>query len=207
MSRAALNRVRNFSKRHDERDVQPIASAVVMSTAIQHNVPRPVRQNPPILAYKGNEVWLGVPLQMRKVAAVKRHVGILRRPALTPDRNPRARSISRSIPAQVCLVASELLQSQPSHERPIHPNPRRPRRPRLGRRAKARLLLVNNECTTYFKYSEFFFNSSGTGGNGGNSCEYPLNKLTVFSERLVPSWTAILCTWPSEYPSHNEAPA
>ena len=108
MSRAALNRVRNFSKRHDdfarevyfrrkddvdviwhdERDVQPIASAVVMSTAIQHNVPRPVRQNPPILAYKGNEVWLGVPLQMRKVAAVKRHVGILRQPALTPDRNP-----------------------------------------------------------------------------------------------------------------------
>ena len=72
---------------------------------------------------------------------------------------------------------------------------------------KLALLLVNNECTTYFKYSEFFFNSSGTGGNGGNSCEYPLNKLTVFSERLLPSWMAILCTWPSEYPSHNEAPA
>ncbi len=110
-----------------------------MSTAIQHNVPRPVRQNPPMLGHKGDEVWLGVPLQMRKVAAVKRHVGILRRPALTPGRNPRARSISRSIPAQVSLVASELPQSQPTHEPPTYPNPRRPRRPRLGRRAKARL--------------------------------------------------------------------
>ena len=60
MSRAALNRVRNFSKRHDdfarevyfgckndvdviwhdERHVQSIASAVVMSTAIQHNLLR-----------------------------------------------------------------------------------------------------------------------------------------------------------------------
>jgi hypothetical protein len=192
---------------HDERDVQPIASAVVMSTAIQHNVPRPVRQNPPILAYKGNEVWLGVPLQMRKVAAVKRHVGILRRPALTPDRNPRARSISRSIPAQVCLVASELPQSQPATNPRSIPTHVGPDALVWAGERKLALLLVNNECTTYFKYSEFFFNSSGTGGNGGNSCEYPLNKLTVFSERLVPSWTAILCTWPSEYPSHNEAPA
>src|SRR5215475_1102222 len=39
----------------------------------------------------------------------------------------------------------------------------------------------------YLKYSEFFFNSSGIFGNGGNSWENPLNKGVVVSARLLPS--------------------
>src|SRR5215469_4005566 len=59
----------------------------------------------------------------------------------------------------------------------------------------------------YFKYSESFNNSGGIFGNGGNSCEYPLNSAVVFSARLFPSWIAILWGFFSEYPSHNETPA
>ena len=56
-------------------------------------------------------------------------------------------------------------------------------------------------------YSESFFKSSGISGNGGNSCEYPLSRFTATSARCVPSWMAILCGLPFEYPSHNETPA
>src|SRR5208282_1762536 len=46
----------------------------------------------------------------------------------------------------------------------------------------------------YFTYTESSVNSFGIAtGNGGNSCETPLNNETVTSDRLVPSWTAILC--------------
>ncbi len=41
--------------------------------------------------------------------------------------------------------------------------------------------------TSYFKYSESFFNSSGTVGMGGQSCEYPLSSGVATSERAVPS--------------------
>ena len=40
---------------------------------------------------------------------------------------------------------------------------------------------------SYFRYSELFLKSSGTLGNGGNSCEYPFSRLTATSARRVPS--------------------
>jgi hypothetical protein len=59
----------------------------------------------------------------------------------------------------------------------------------------------------YFTYSESFFNSSGMGGNGGHSCEYPLSSGVATSDRSVPSCTANLCAWPAEYPSHRHTAA
>jgi hypothetical protein len=50
----------------------------------------------------------------------------------------------------------------------------------------------------YFRYSESFESSGGIFGNGGNFCELPFSRLTVFSACLVPSCTAILCGGPSE---------
>ena len=59
----------------------------------------------------------------------------------------------------------------------------------------------------YFRYYESFFNSSGTGGNGGQSCEYPLSSGVATSERSVPSCTVNLWGLPGEYPSHRHTPA
>jgi hypothetical protein len=39
----------------------------------------------------------------------------------------------------------------------------------------------------YFKYSESFFNSSGTTGIGGQSAEYPFSSGVATSERKAPS--------------------
>ncbi len=53
---------------------------------------------------------------------------------------------------------------------------------------------MSGVISSYFTYTESFVNSFGIAtGNGGNSCETPLNNETVASERRVPSWTAIVC--------------
>src|SRR5580692_4488505 len=58
-------------------------------------------------------------------------------------------------------------------------------------KARNLLPLASRNCRSL--YSNCFFTSAGTRGSGGKSCENPLNIATVFSARLVPSCTAILC--------------
>jgi hypothetical protein len=51
---------------------------------------------------------------------------------------------------------------------------------------RSELGLQFSASNTHFKYSESFFKSGGIGGNGGNSCDEPLNSATVVSARKFP---------------------
>jgi hypothetical protein len=93
MRRCSLNRLRDLRQRHNKAalfinqrrenqvdvirhyhcHMQLISAAMIMSTAIQHNIPRPRRHSPPPFRHKRNEMWFGITLQMRQITPVERH--------------------------------------------------------------------------------------------------------------------------------------
>jgi hypothetical protein len=64
---------------------------MIVHTAIEYDLPRPICQDPPILGNKRDEIRLVVPLQMRQVAAREGHRTFLRENVRSP------RDVSRKI--------------------------------------------------------------------------------------------------------------
>ena len=63
--------------RHDNDHAEVVSLLVIVHTALENDLSRPVRQYAAPFRYKGDEVRLAITLQMRQVTTIERHVALL----------------------------------------------------------------------------------------------------------------------------------
>src|SRR5581483_8442358 len=59
--------------RHNNRSLELVPNAIIVTATIQNNIARPIRQDHPMLGDEGDKVRLCVTLQVRQVAAIEGH--------------------------------------------------------------------------------------------------------------------------------------